>query len=120
MVGVMMNDGEGGNQLWPTYGSQSPFGRYQVPETVANDLNDGNWHLVEYLQSPNTPGVMNGKLEAWVDGRLEGRWTDAVFFAASHTPSVNRLAIYPIFGGGTHPVRRDQWLRLGPMLIRTR
>lgn len=27
MVGVMMTDGAGGKQLWPTYQPQSPFGR---------------------------------------------------------------------------------------------
>lgn len=120
MVGIMMNDGNRGNQLWPTYVPQSPFARYQVRESRANDLNDGRWHLVEFLQGPNTPGKANGTLRLWLDGRLEGSWNDAVFFAAGHVPSVNRLELNPIFGGGHNPVRQDQWVRMGPMLIRTR
>ena len=120
MVGIMMADGVGGNQLWPTYGPQGPFGRFEVPETSPNNLNDGRWHLVEFLQGPNTPGIANGTLQIWVDGRPEGRWTNAMFFAAGHVPSVNRLEINPIYGGGNSPVLRNQWLRLGPMLILTR
>ena len=120
MVGIMVNDGNHGNQLWPTYGPQSPFGRYQVPSTTANDMNDGRWHLVEYLQGPNTPGVENGTLQVWVDGRLEGTWTNAKFFDAGQVPSLNRLEINPIYGGGNNPVVADQWLRVGPIMVRTR
>jgi hypothetical protein len=120
MVGIMMNDGNGGDQLWPTYGPQSPFGRYQLPATAANDLNDGRWHLVEYLQGPNTPGLDDGTLQVWLDGRLAYTWTNARFFAAGQTPSLNRLEINPIYGGGNNPVVVDQWLRVGPVMIRTR
>lgn len=91
-----------------------------MPSNSTNDSNGGRWHLVEYLQGPKTPGVANGTLDVWVDGRPDERWTDAQFFAAEHTPSLDRLEINPIFGGGSHPVTRNQWLRLGPMLIRTR
>jgi len=119
MVGIMVSDGDGGNQLWPTYGPQSPFGRYQVPSTTTNDLNDARWHLVEFLQGPNIPGREDGTLRIWVDGRLEGSWNNAKFFDAGQVPSLNRLEINPIYGGGNHAVPGDEWLRLGPMLVRT-
>jgi len=117
---IMFNDDAGGDQLWPTYIPQHPFGRYEAPRTAANDLNDGRWHLVEMLQGPNTPGVANGTLRIWVDGRLEGDWATAKFFDVGQVPSLNRLEINPIFGGGPNPVPQDQWIRLGPMLVRTR
>jgi hypothetical protein len=120
MIGIMMNDGAGGNQLWPTYGPQSPFARYQTPEKAEWDLNDGRWHRVEFLQGPNTPGKANGTLRLWVDGRLAGEWANAVYFAPDHVPSVNRLEIAPIYGGGSNPVRKDQWIRLGPMRVLSR
>jgi hypothetical protein len=120
MVGIMVNDGVGGNQLWPAYEPQHPFARYKVPETPRNDLNDGRWHQVEFLQAPNTPGLADGTLTIWVDGRREARWTDAMFFARGQVPSLNRLEINPIYGGGTRPVPRDQWVRLGPMVVMTR
>jgi len=120
MVGIMVNDGNRGNQLWTTYAPQSPFGRYQVPSTTANDMNDSRWHLVEYLQGPNTPGVENGSLQVWVDGRLEGRWNNAKFFDSGQVPSLNRLEINPIYGGGNNPVLDDQWIRVGPIQVRTR
>lgn len=120
MVGIMVNDGAGGNQLWPAYEPQHPFGRHQAPPVARNDLNDGRWHQVEFLQGPNTPGVANGSLVIWVDGREELRVTDAMFFATGQVPSVNRLEIYPIYGGGTRPVPRDQWMRVGPIVVKVR
>jgi hypothetical protein len=120
MVGLMVNDGNGGNQLWPTYEPQNPFNRYKVPETTANNLNDGRWHQLEYLQLANTPGLANGTLKIWVDGRLEGTWTNAKFFDTGQIASVNRLEINPIFGGGTNAVPVNQWIRLGPVLVKVR
>ena len=120
MVGVMVNDGNGGNQLWPTYEPQNPYNRYKVPETTANNLNDGRWHQLEFLQLPNSPGVANGTLRIWIDGRLEGSWTNAMFFDATQVASVNRLEINPIYGGGTRAVPVSQWIRLGPVLVKTR
>ncbi|HEX5818209.1 MAG TPA: hypothetical protein VFY20_04985 [Gemmatimonadales bacterium] len=120
MVGLMVNDGVGGNQLWPTYEPQNPYNRYKVPETFANNLNDGRWHQLEYLQLANTPGLANGTLKIWVDGRLEGTWTNAKFFDVGQVASVNRLEINPIYGGGTNAVPVNQWIRLGPVLVKSR
>jgi hypothetical protein len=120
MVGIMVNDGNGGNQLWPTYAPQTPFGRYQVASTAQNDLNDGGWHLIEYLQGPNTPGLEDSTLQAWVDGRPEGTWTNAKYFDFGQVPTLNRLEISPIYGGGNRPMPADQWVRVGPMLVRSR
>jgi hypothetical protein len=116
----MMNDDMGGDQLWPTYAPQNPFARYSVPGISTNDLNDGRWHLVEIYQTPNTPGQSNGTLRIWLDGRLATSLTDAVFFAAGQTPSLNRIEISNIFGGGTNPVPADQWMRVGPMRVAIR
>jgi hypothetical protein len=120
MIGLMVNDGNGGNQLWPTYEPQNPYNRYKVPETTINNLNDGRWHQLEYLQLANTPGLANGTLKIWVDGRLEGTWTNAKFFDTGQVASVNRLEINPIYGGGTNAVPVNQWIRLGPVLVKTR
>jgi len=120
MLGLMVNNGEGGNQLWPAYEPQNPTNRYGVPATPRNDLNDGRWHQLEYLQLPNTPGTADGTLKIWVDGRLEGSWTNAMFFDRTQVPSVNRLEINPIYGGGSHPVPVDEWIRLGPVLVKIR
>ena len=120
MLGLMVNDGVGGNQLWPTYEPQHPFNRYQVPAIGANDLNDGDWHQLEYLQLPNTPGRADGRLRIWVDGRLLLDIANAKYFDADQLPSVNRLEINPIYGGGRNPVPKDAWIRLGPVLVKIR
>jgi len=120
MIGLMVNDGNGGNQLWPAYEPQNPTNRYSVPATTTNNLNDGRWHQLEYLQLPNTPGTANGTLKIWVDGRLESSLTNAMFFDGTQVASVNRLEINPIYGGGTHPVPVNEWIRLGPVLVKIR
>ena len=120
MIGLMVNDGNGGNQLWPAYEPQNPTNRYSVPATTTNNLNDGRWHQLEYLQLPNTPGTANGTLKIWVDGRLEISLTNAMFFDGTQVASVNRLEINPIYGGGTHPVPVNEWIRLGPVLVKIR
>jgi hypothetical protein len=116
----MLNDGNRGDQLWPGYVPQSPFQRYTVPNVGENDLNDGRWHLVELLQAPNVPGQSNGRLRMWIDGRLLIDRDDAIFFDVGQTPSLNRLEIEPIFGGGSFPSPRDQWVRVGPLFVRSR
>ena len=120
MPGIFVNDDRGGNQLWPTYSPQHPFGRMQVAGTDQFNFNDGRWHLLEMLQSPNTPGQHDGTLRMWIDGREAGVWTDAKFFEAGQTPSLNRLEINPIFGGGRNAVAADQWVRVGAMRVATR
>jgi len=76
--------------------------------------------LVELLQGPNTPGRNDGTLQLWLDGRLEGSWTDARFFDAGQRVTLNRLEIAPIYGGGANPVPKEQWIRVGPLLVRSR
>lgn len=120
MILATMNDDAGGSQLWPAYTPQNPFARYPVPTVGAFNLNDGRWHLVELLQTPNTPGLENGTLRFWVDGQLAASWSNAVFFAPGQTPSLNRIELSSIFGGGTHPVPANQWMRVGPLRIATR
>jgi hypothetical protein len=46
MPGIFVNDDRGGNQLWPTYSPQHPFGRMQVASTDQFNFNDGRWHLL--------------------------------------------------------------------------
>jgi hypothetical protein len=117
---IAVNDGVGGDQLWPAYEPQHPFNRYQVPVSPTNNLNDGRWHRLEMRHAPNVPGQANGTLELWIDGRLELRRNDIVLFQPGQVPSLNRLELNPIFGGGRNPVPADQWIRFGPMLVMTR
>ena len=120
MPGIFMNDDRGGDQLWPTYGPQHPFGKMQVANIAENNFNDGRWHLLELLQTPNTPGRADGTLRIWIDGRDVASWTDARFFEEGQVPSVNRLEINPIFGGGRNPVSDSQWVRVGALRVATR
>jgi hypothetical protein len=120
MPAIFVNDDRGGDQLYPAYEPQHPFGRMQVPMQDANDLNDGRWHLLEVLQTPKTPGRNDGALRIWVDGREAGSWNDVRYFDEGQVASVNRLEINPIFGGGRNPVPGAQWVRVGALRVATR
>ncbi len=108
---------DGAPGFYPAYEPQHPFGLYRVPAVRANNVNDGRWHLLEVLQEPNTPGVKNGRIRIYIDGRQAGSWNDALLFDRGQTPSLNSLSLNPIFGGGTNPVPAEQQLLLGPLRV---
>lgn len=103
--------------LYPGYEPQNPFGLYLVPTVAGNNVNDGRWHLFEILQEPNTPGVKNGRVRIYIDGRLAGSWRDAFLFERGQTASINSLSLNPIFGGGANPVPAEQRLLFGPLRV---
>ena len=116
-IPLNLRTAEGAPGLYPAYEPQHPFGLHLVAADRANNVNDGRWHLVEVLQEPNTPGVKNGRIRIYIDGRLAGSWKDALLFERGQTPSMNSLSLNPIFGGGTNPVPADQQLLLGPLRV---
>ena len=83
----------------------------------ANNVNDGRWHLLEMVQEPNRPGVKNGRIQIFIDGRLAGNWQKALLFEKGQTPSLNSLSINTVFGGGSNPVTADQQLLVGPLRV---
>ncbi len=116
-VPLNLKTSEGKPGLYPAYEPQNPPGLYMVPLLPSNDVNDGRWHLLEMLQQPNTPGLRNGAVRIFIDGRLAASWSDALLFDAGQVPSLNRLSLNPIFGGGTHPVPATQTLEFGPLRL---
>jgi hypothetical protein len=116
-IPLNLRTAEGGPGLYPAYEPQHPFGLYQVAARRANDVNDGRWHLLEVIQDPNRPGVRNGRIRIFIDGRLAGQWTDALLFDKGQTPSLNSLSLNTVFGGGNRPVPADQQLLLGPLRV---
>lgn len=108
---------EGRPGLYPTYEPQHPFGLYRASAERANDVNDGRWHLLEVVQEPNTPGVRNGRIRMYLDGRLTGNWRDALLFDKGQTPSLNSLSLNTVYGGGNNPVPADQQLLFGPIRV---
>jgi len=116
-IPLNLRTAEGRPGLYPAYEPQHPFGLHRVPPDRANDVNDGRWHLLEVVQEPNTPGVRNGRIRIYIDGRLAGNWQDALLFAKGQTPNLSSLSINTIYGGGSHPVPAEQQLLLGPLRV---
>jgi len=49
------------------------------PNVASVPLNDNQWYCIETHIKMNTPGVANGVLELWVNGRLTMRYVDRTF-----------------------------------------
>lgn len=77
----------------------------------AANVNDGNWHTVEVLFSPeSSPGAGNGTYTGWVDGTEIAHYTDVLWLAPGNQVGWPFLMFDPTYGGGSnHPVAKMYW-----------
>ena len=73
-IPLNLRTADGGAGLYPAYEPSARSGCTGSPRERTNDVNDGRWHLLEVVQEPNTPGVKNGRIRIYLDGRLAGSW----------------------------------------------
>ncbi len=67
------------------------------------DLNDGQWHMIEVVFSPeSSPGSGNGGYSGWVDGTLVERYTDVMWLAPGNQVGWPYLMFDPTYGGGNN------------------
>jgi hypothetical protein len=109
-----------GNEGYPTHIPQNPFDRADPPFIPANDMNDGDWHRIEFWLKANTGGNQDGLLKGWLDGNLNIDRTNMKFFNAGDTRDFSRVDLLPIWGGGLNYCRQNQWVRYGRILARVK
>jgi len=64
----------------------------------------GEWHRIEWLVELNTPGIANGVVRWWLDGRLVGDYRDVTF----PNLKLDNFKLSPTFGGiGGAKARED-------------
>jgi hypothetical protein len=66
------------------------------------EMTIGDWHELEWLLEPNTPGIPNGRIRAWVDGRLALDGRDVGHFDRHMRPEWSYLWVDIVYGFGTN------------------
>jgi uncharacterized protein YjdB len=77
---------------------------FEQPQySPAANLNDGAWHTVEVVFSPeSSPGAGNGGYTGWVDGTQVAHYTNVQWLAVGNQVGWPYLMFDPTYGGGTH------------------
>lgn len=73
----------------------------------------GSWHTIEVLIIGNTPGVKNGRVKTWLDGRLQTDVSDVMWTSAGQTGKFGQFDLNPLWGGGGGILTTTQSLRVG-------
>jgi hypothetical protein len=108
------------DRLLIAYEPQNPTNAYEMPDTAANNMNDGAWHVAEVLQTPNTGSNADGTLKLWRDTSLQLDITNAQFFTSGQSRVQNEWSVLPVYGGGLNQPPAEQWIDVGPILIKVR
>lgn len=84
-------------------------------------LEPGRWHSIEAFVELNTPGRRDGRVRAWVDGRLRGA-LDEMRFRDVGAVKLRRFEILNYFGGDglSNTSRRSQYALYDDVLVATR
>lgn len=108
------------------YCSPSYDGNYTFSgnPTFNNSLGDGNWHTLEFHGKMNTsPGVRDGVIEFWVDGKLEYNRSDIAWMGTG-SPGNLGWNIVGIGGNAFNSYapasdRKEQWYAIDDLVIST-
>lgn len=77
------------------------------------------WYSLEQFIKMNTPGVANGVIRGWVDGRLAYEKTNMVFRKPGHRDLHVRVAWLDVYKGGVYGNCRDGEIWLDQMVLST-
>lgn len=80
---------------------------------TANYIRPGQWHQVEIYFRTNDSGQQNGILRWWVNGRLIGSYTNAVFPGST----LQAFSIDNTLGGGGQNKSQNDWIRYAHVRI---
>jgi len=61
-------------------------------------ISPGKWYCLELMLRNNIPRQKNGKLSAWLDGKLVGN-VERLRFRNTEKAKIRRFAVYNYFGG---------------------
>jgi len=77
--------------------------------SVPDRIETGKWHCIEYYARISDPGVENGHLKLWVNGKLVSDIKDLPFVDKDHYILFNRWMLGPYFHGGA-PKEQSSYL----------
>ena len=105
-----LNDNDPGYNGVPL--GQNPVGsEYVIPPPDFFTLN--SWHTLELLVIGGTPGVKNGKVIAWLDGRMQVHRTDMMWVSAGQDRTFSQFDINSLWGGQGGTLSVAQYMYVG-------
>jgi hypothetical protein len=95
---------------------------YEQPRYARGaNLNDGAWHLLEALFTPeSTPGAGNGTYTGWVDGVRVAHYSDVLWLAPGNRVGWRYLMFDPTYGGGRHNPAQTMYWDFDQLYVSTR
>jgi hypothetical protein len=90
--------------------AEEPIARNLTPRGDAPRLRRGTWHHWEVVLTANTPGVRDGRVEWWIDGRPAGRAEHIGFVKARGRPYWTQVSWNPTWGGMGGTIPAVQWM----------
>jgi hypothetical protein len=73
----------------------------------------GSWHTIEVLIIGNTPGVKDGRVKTWLDGRPQTDVSDVMWTSIGLSGKYSQFDLNPLWGGGGGILTTTQTLRVG-------
>jgi hypothetical protein len=71
------------------------------------------WHTIEILLVSSSPGVNNGRVKTWLDGRPQTDVSDVMWAHAGTDNSFSQFDLNPLWGGLGGTLTAPQWLSVG-------
>jgi hypothetical protein len=75
------------------------------------------WHSVEVVIVANTPGVSDGRLKTWLDGRPQTDVSDVMWTTAGFKSDFVQFDINALWGGGEGTLVSPQYLWIGRIYL---
>lgn len=115
---VATQGGETVNFDWDDASDGTPNG---VVATAADaEIARGEWVDIELLIEPNTPGLSNGTINAWVNNVKTQQYSGRPIYVGGTNLANQRWHVHPIYGGGGGtPVPADQTLEYRMLYLST-
>jgi cysteine-rich repeat protein len=77
----------------------------------------GQWHNAEFIIESNTPGVLDGKFESWLDGVKQASYSDIGFVDTGTSNDLEFVSIHPIWGGEDGVVTEEMYYYIDHMYV---
>ena len=95
---------------------QNPRGSAYVPP-APDFFSLGQWHTVEVLVIGNTPGVKDGKVVTWLDGRKQIDVNDMMWVSAGENGTFFQFDINALWGGQGGSLAAAQYMYMGKIYL---
>ncbi len=92
-------------------GQQAPDCKVVTPPP--DNFTRGEWHTIEVLLVSSTPGLNNGRVKTWLDGKPQTDVSDVMWAPVGTDNSFRQFDLNPLWGGLGGTISVPQFLSVG-------